>query len=90
MAPARGTALLIALAGVGPILVGVLLLAFAPSPSAAFGWFAYAPLQETRSTSAVVVLGLQQCVGAALIAVGALVVAAVAAYRLGRIRAALR
>lgn len=88
MAPARGTALLVALAGVGPMLAGVLFLLLAPSPSRSFGWFAYAPLQDARPATSVLVLSVEQCLGAGLIVLGVLVVAEVVCYRLGRARAA--
>ena len=87
MAPARGTALLVALAGVGPVLCGTALLLTAPSPRGSFGWFSYTPLQETRPARAVLVLGLQHCLGAGLIAVGVLVLAVVSGYHVGRRRA---
>jgi len=76
-------------AGLLVVVVGVVWALLAP-PAGPYGWFAYTPLDPELSASGgdeSVVLSTGQVVGIVIAAVGVVVLAAWAGFRLGRRRA---
>ena len=82
-------------AGLLLVAAGVVVALTAPSGPTDTGWFAYTPLEDGRdwamewedgdgTTTAALVLTRQHVLGYAVIALGVLVAASGAAYRLGR------
>lgn len=72
----------------GLVLAGIVLLVMGSSPSAAFGWFAYAPLQSALPAGALAFFNWQQRLGAALVVLGLVATAGDVGYRFGRSRGA--
>ncbi|KQO47678.1 hypothetical protein ASG28_09515 [Frigoribacterium sp. Leaf415] len=66
------------------LVVGVVVLAIAGAQPVSFGWFAYAPLSDTTFTAeGVHVFSTASLVGAVIVVIGLLVLAAWLGYRRG-------
>ncbi|WP_157485686.1 MULTISPECIES: hypothetical protein [unclassified Frigoribacterium] len=78
------TSRLVPVAGVVVLVVGVVVLAIAGAQPVSFGWFAYAPLSDTTFTAeGVHVFSTASLVGAVIVVIGLLVLAAWLGYRRG-------
>ena len=70
--------------GLAASVVGVVVLVVASARPVSFGWFAYAPLSDTTFTAdGVHVFSTESLVGAVVLVVGLLVLAAWLGYRRG-------
>jgi heme/copper-type cytochrome/quinol oxidase subunit 1 len=81
---ARWTSRIVLGAGLAVTSAGIVVVALATAQPATFGWFAYAPLSDTTFTAAGLhVFSTATLVGAGLVIVGLLVLAAWCGYRRG-------
>ena len=75
---------LVLVVGVAALAVGIVVLALAAAQPVSFGWFAYAPLSETTFTvQGVHVFSTASLVGAVIVVISLLVLAAWFGYRQG-------
>ncbi|MBD8611875.1 hypothetical protein IFT77_15405 [Frigoribacterium sp. CFBP 13729] len=75
---------LVLVAGLAALVVGVVVLAIASAQPMSFGWFAYAPLSDTTSTAeGVHLFSTASLLGAVIVIVSLLVLAAWLGYRRG-------
>ncbi|MBD8702768.1 hypothetical protein [Frigoribacterium sp. CFBP 13712] len=75
---------LVLVAGLAALVVGVVVLAIASAQPMSFGWFAYAPLSDTTFTAdGVHLFSTASLVGAVIVIVSLLVLAAWLGYRQG-------
>jgi hypothetical protein len=75
---------LVLVAGLAALVVGVVVLAIAAAQPVSFGWFAYAPLSDTTFTAeGVHMFSTASLVGAVIIVISLLVLAAWLGYRQG-------
>ena len=78
------TSPLVLVAGLAALVVGVVVLAIAAAQPVSFGWFAYAPLSDTTfPAEGVHMFSTASLVGAVIVVISLLVLAAWLGYRQG-------